>query len=85
MNNKCRVKHSLGYCHGWCVYNRQKGAVEQLIVLMFRGGADRALKGLQSVTLKRNNPSLYLDQLGPSLLCKQRLKLPRRPLRAEPL
>lgn len=24
--------------------------------------------------IKLNNPSLYLDQLGPSLLCKQRLK-----------
>lgn len=51
--------------------NRQKGAFEQLIVLMFRCGADRALKGLESVMIKLNNPSLYLDLLGPSLLCKQ--------------
>lgn len=78
MNSKCRVKHNLGCCHGWCVCGTQKGALEQLIVLLFRGGADRALKGLESVMIKFNNPSLYLDWLGPSFLCKQQLKLPRK-------
>lgn len=56
------------------VYTTEKkknGALEQLIVLMFRGGADRALKGLESVLIKLNNPSLYLDQLSPSLVTVQ--------------